>query len=215
MDGFWTDLRKQAAFEKETGLDFGEIIRISGEFNRAWAFGGWGWELTELLGHFFSAQLSFELRPPASDLSTKAKQAIFWHHFENVRASSCSDLSENIGHDGTTLYHGTFYPIKRELITLMDWRSVWDTIETGVCGIHKSRIEWLTLEGIGKGGVSPDDALWECIHSNLYMTIVCAVGYLIAKSDKESFKPLLKLFMSGNLPIGFDQDNVLVVLCKP
>lgn len=213
MDGFWTDLRKMASFLQETGLEMEDTYRIAGEFSRA--FGGWGWELTELLGHYFSSQLSFELQPPISDLAEKAKKSIFWHHFENVRVSSQPDLSDNIGHNGTTLYYSTFSPIRREIAEIMDWRTLWNALEEGVVGIHEPRLERLTLEGIRKGGIHPDDSLWRCITANIRITIVCAIGYLIAKRDAESFKPLLKLFRSGNLPIGFDNNNTLLVLCKP
>lgn len=212
MAGFWTDLGLHVRFLGETGMTNEDVEIKVRDCNRA--FGGWGWEITELLGHYFSGTLSFPVLAPVPDLLEKAKKAIFWHPFENVRASSQSDLSDNIGDKGTTLYYGAFTPIKRELIELMGWRSLWNAIESEIPGVHKSRIEWLVLEGMKKSGIRADDALWGCIHSNILMTIVCAVGYLIAKRDQESFKPLLALWRSGNLPIGFDRDNTLVVLCK-
>lgn len=209
MNGFWTDIGLQAAFMKETGLTHEDIEIKVRDCNRA--FGGWGWESTELLGHYFSATTAFPVLPPAPDLLTKAQQAIFWIPFKNIAISPGGDLTDTIGDDGIPLYQ-KFHEIKQGLCKLFEWRSLWEATE--IIGIHKARLERLLLEGLRAGHVNPDDALWGSLYSGIKMTIVCAVGYLIGKRDSEKFKHLLALWRSGNLPVGFNKENALVVLCK-
>ena len=56
--------------------------------------------------------------------------------------------------------------------------------------------------------------LWDCAWSNVRLCLYYEIGFLVAGKfhEAELIKPLTKSFAMGNLPLGFVDDNLLVVV---
>lgn len=257
---FWKSIEGFIAFRDATGLTIEDIHRIPAEWDRDLGITV-GWQLLELLGHFYSPKLSFELKPPAVDLEEKARQAIFWKEIVGVRTTSKSSWTipksswEEIAGVQITPECGykEIGDIQKKILDVTTpKRSLEKTLaEGGIClsealdvfrielrdkigynfgthlgesfghrGLHKNFFKSRLLEDLRRSGL--DDELWEgklwadlwhCLGGSLWLSLFYAAGFLIVGDKTKNFRPLLDFWRSGNLPIGFNSQNEIVVLC--
>ena len=193
-------------------VDTPDTIEVPGVHNDAvnqwviwWchAFPRRGREIMALLAPFYHPQLSFRLQP-ASDLEAIARDVVCWRSVKGVKVvtdvlrisdHSCSafDISSCMGPSTTVVAEQVG---KNRLMQglVLDW-----------CARLKTS---LGEDGIGEGFLAPRK-----LDYGLRQTLIWSMAYVVAGQTNWDFHPLLRLWASGNLPIGFDNDNNLVLLC--
>lgn len=182
-----------------------------------------GHSAVELVGPFFSPELSFKLRPAAENLIERVHEAIFWldwgcpvvHTTPSALASRGPNLERSRFQYGFQEVAGwllpedllqIFWPLPVEVrgfgYRSLDeklrnclWDSLWDYYEEA---FEDERVEETPLHVLG---------------DNLRVSLLYALGYLEAGDNRRDFRPLLELWRSGNLPLGLDHEGNFWVLC--
>lgn len=208
QQGFWTSLERYRAFLELTGFSIEDVELLARELN--------GYELVELAGYFYSPNLSFGLSLPIPGLEEEAQKAIFWKDIPGILCTSGSSIEETLGTNGLCLRDALREDFRPELLTglgVNDWRILWETLDR--FGRLKRRLEHQLLEDLGSAGFGDRlyDDLWHCLASGIQCAIFYGAGFLLLGDTKKDFRPLLNLYLSGNLPIGFNTQGELVFLC--
>lgn len=195
-----------------------------------------GRAILELLGPFYTSELSFALKPPVSDLGSMAEHAVFWRTISGVQVAgvgswpeaeeACekmrsirvdlgTSLRDSLGE--SVLFHSETI-LKDELGRVLRQRIVDGFRETrGITFPSDLRIH-RRQSGIEPGEYETRrawtwarlvDRLWESLAASLCYAVSC----MITRETMKDFRPLLDLWRSGNLPVGFDDKNRLIVLC--
>lgn len=95
-------------------------------------------------------------------------------------------------------------------------------IDEGNANILRKHVyqEWCYTDR--PGAYMPGDVNWHSLHTcfkntlldGLHKSLVYATAFRVLKDDTKDFRPLLELWRSGNLPLGFcKQTHRLIVLC--
>lgn len=175
--------------------------------------------LTEAVGPFYSPRLSLRPQPPASGLSEKATQVVFWSHVVGIRTVTPQELIEAQRsfhqpykkHMGESLRQGleasTQFQVGLIAPPLSDSFYCRGTDDYGF-SLHEiigDRV-WYDFAGFR--------SLWAPVAAILLDCLECAAGLLILGAVDKNCRPLLDLWQSGNLPLGFDEGGKMVVLCS-
>jgi len=198
-------------------------------------FPGMGFSFAELMAPFYSPKLTFELRPPHSNLRDYVSLAVRWRAFGDVRTVTAfrdtSDLS---------LWDKAYVP--DELASRLGAETVWEVrraVRVGHLEIFGEKAEYLTG---GRGPYARDDfshflgvtfghglryhvddwmGLGTSLQSlylggleeDLLVSLELAIGFRMLGDQAKDLQPFLNLWRSGNVPLGFDPDGNFFVLC--
>jgi len=163
-----------------------------------------------------------KLQPALPDLTERVIEAIFWQEVSDVIA-----VSDNLI---------LFWPSMR----VPFWQSLTSNLANSLNGkLDQGELESLQddLEkklGFGlKGGLRIENSLWRALKKhwygldtierqtklrgemqhNLKQTVFLAAGFCLAGDKDKNFQPLFDLWLKGNLPLWFDSQGKLVILC--
>ena len=138
----------------------------------------------ELLAPFYADDLSFEPRPPLADLQEQGRKAIFWREIKGVKLFKATDR------DG-----------------------LWD-IEDSLGRSLRDSLRHSLRDSLGRSlRDSLRHSLRHSLGNSLGNSLFYACGYALIEGQDEDFSPLLRLWRSGNLPVGFDREGNLLVIC--
>jgi hypothetical protein len=154
-----------------------------------------GNDIVNLIGPFYSPDLSFLLQPPARDLEKKVKRALFWFPKDvTVRVVTGErpyPWDADWGKDIFWLFPEDRKPIVDypEADRLKDClhNSLWDNLAP-IISSH--------------------------IQVGLWTSLFWGVASIIYRRNDNDFRPLFELWRSGNLPIGVGGGKVNVLCAK-
>jgi len=161
-----------------------------------------------LLAPFYSNKLSFHLKPPATDLEDQCHKSVFWTNFNGVKITTSGDVSE--------------VSLQTSLSASL-WNSLQASLPASLGSTLRASLWARPGAVLGNSQVSLGDSLWNALLASLYQisttgnglgdSLVYACGFALAEDRGKDFGPLLRLWRSGNLPLGFDTNGNLLVLC--
>lgn len=160
----------------------------------------------DLLAPFHSDQLSFELKPPQANLEEVCRQAIFWRRIRGVRRFTVEEKNSLADGLAVSLSNNLTCHLKEgfDLIKNMTWIGL------------KQVLEGNLLDNLCVGlEENQRSTLCSLLWHDLWNSLLYACVYAVAGDTSKNFGPLLKLWLSGNLPLGFDKEGYLLVLCAP
>jgi len=160
------------------------------------SFPGKGEALMKVLRPFYGWKP--ELKPALPDLKEQAKKAIFWKDISGVRVFTESDAGS----------------LRDSL-----WASLWASLRASLWASLRASLR-ASLEASLEAslGASLGASLWDSHYSTLrtsyYVSLLYACAFILADKPVEAakFQPLLDLWLTGNIPVGFDGDEKLLVL---
>lgn len=186
-----------------------------------------GFAIMELLAPFYSPHLGFRPRSPISDLHRCCREAVFWRQYSDLRLVSQRELETLMFGPGLGHLSGRTSDAWTRLGSTLH-ESLGGELRSGIGNVLHRMLGNILWIGGYHGGFGKSLAvalqcsldLWtgSVLESDLEASLFYAVGFTLPGKklgEKEKdFRPLLKLWTSGNLPTGFDQDGRLVILCQ-
>ena len=192
------------------------------------AYLGKGTDIWNLIGPFYSPTISFELRKPAPDLATKIQAATSWRQTSGLRIIQFQEdstqfflrrLNIDVGNGiGESLWRNYRLYLHKKLggdSGFLKLRQVFRESLLYDLGSDTGALVWCIMwHHLSK---TLDDntinALGVNLRTGLGESLFYGVGLTITGSaDAKSFHELLSIWRSGNIPLGFDRRDKVVVL---
>lgn len=168
-----------------------------------------GQALTELLGPFYVPTLFAELRPPATNLAKRASDTVFWQSITGVRVERM-DVDSGSG-NGDSVEEGilaaslanSLSSSLRDSVEDALWEKVWGSFwDSGMPPQPRFGLDELVGREIAA-----------ILAEGLAVSLIFAVCFYLTGNPRKEMSSLLTLWRSGNLPLGLDKTEKLIVIC--
>lgn len=191
------------------------------EYCERWnsCFAGRAFDIFKIVAPFLFNDQFFSLAPPSVETERRIRDAIFWREFKEVvvvfeDCPNVYDWNKSFAWVLQAYFHN-------QLLVLLGY-DTWTRLRLALNRIGPSQafIDERVLDGLRRCGLDSTegkrlkDSFWQGISTCIRLSIFYAIGFTIENDRRHNFQALLQLIASGNIPLAFDREDRLLLLCR-